>query len=83
MSEAILSIKHWGNSLGIRLPAAVARAANLRVDQQVEIMVEGGRVVISPITESPLTLEQRLALFDPQRHGGEVMVTEPEGAERW
>lgn len=83
MSEAILSIKHWGNSLGIRLPAAVARAANLRVDQQVEIMVEGGRVVISPISELPLTLEQRLALFDPQRHGGEVMVTEPEGAERW
>lgn len=83
MSEAILSIKHWGNSLGIRLPAAVARAANLRVDQQVEIMVEGGRVVISPISELPLTLEQRLALFDPHRHGGEVMVTEPEGAERW
>ena len=83
MSEAILSIKHWGNSLGIRLPAAVARAANLRVDQQVEIIVEGGRVVISPISELPLTLEQRLALFDPQRHRGEAMVTEPEGAERW
>ena len=83
MSEAILSIKHWGNSLGIRLPAAVARAANLRVDQQVEIIVEGGRVVISPISELPLTLEQRLALFDPQRHRGEAMVTESEGAERW
>ncbi len=83
MSEAILSIKHWGNSLGVRLPAAVARAANLRVDQRVEVLVENGRVVISPLVEAPLTLEQRLALFDPLRHGAEVMVTEPEGAERW
>lgn len=83
MSEATLSIKHWGNSLGVRLPAAVARAANLQVDQRVEILVENGRVIIMPLTESPLTLEQRLAVFDPLRHRGELMVTEPEGAERW
>ncbi len=27
MSEAVLDIKKWGNNLGVRLPAAVARAA--------------------------------------------------------
>jgi antitoxin MazE len=37
MTEAILDIKKWGNNLGVRLPAAVARAAQLHVDQRVHI----------------------------------------------
>ena len=32
MAEAILDIKHWGHSLGVRLPAAVARDTHLHVD---------------------------------------------------
>ena len=62
---------------------AVARAARLHVDQRVRIEVEGGRVVITPLRDEPLSLEQRLARFDPARHGGEAMVTNAVGAERW
>ena len=83
MSEAILDIKHWGNNLGVRLPAAVAREAHLHADQRVRVSVEDGRVVITPVADAPLTLEQRLARFDPARHGGEVMGGEMQGAERW
>jgi len=83
MKEAILSIKQWGNSLGVRLPVAVASEAHLHLDQQVRIRVEGDHVVITPIVDVPMTLEQRLARFDPTRHGGEVMATKAIGAERW
>lgn len=83
MTEAFLDIKQWGNSLGIRLPASVAREAHLRIDQRVRISVEGGQVVITPVIDAPLTLEQRLARFDPARHGGEVMTSQAIGAERW
>jgi antitoxin MazE len=83
MAEAVLDIKQWGNNLGVRLPAAVAREAHLHVDQRVRISVEGGQVVITPVSDVHLTLEQRLACFDPGRHGGEVMVaSEAIGAER-
>ena len=70
MTVAVLDIKRWGNNLGVRLPAAVARAAQLKVDQRVRVSVEGGQVVITPVGEEELSLEQRLALFDPSRHGG-------------
>jgi antitoxin MazE len=83
MTEAILDIKHWGNNLGVRLPAAVARAAHLHADQRVRVSVEDGRVVIAPVVDAPLTLEQRLSRFDPARHGGEAMVSDAVGAERW
>lgn len=83
MTEAVLDIKQWGNSLGVRLPAAVARDAHLHVDQRVRISVEGGHVLITPVDAVALTLEQRLARFDPLRHGGEVMASTTVGAERW
>ncbi len=79
-----LDIKKWGNNLGVRLPAAIARAARLRSDQRVTIAVEDGRVVVTPIANAPLTLEQRLARFDPSSHGGEVISAGKRiGAERW
>lgn len=83
MVEVFLDVKQWGNNLGVRLPAAVARAARLQADQRVRVSVEDGHIVIRPADESSLTLEQRLARFDPEQHGGEVMVSEPVGAERW
>lgn len=83
MAEAVLDIKKWGNNLGVRLPAAVAREAHLRVDQRVRVAVEGRQVVITPVGDAPPSLEQRLALFDPARHGGEAMVSPLVGVERW
>ena len=83
MTQAVLSIKHWGNNLGVRLPQAVARAARLHADQQVRVIVEAGRVVIEPLASGEPTLEDRLHCFDPQRHGGEGMAAAPVGAEKW
>jgi antitoxin MazE len=84
MAEAVLDIKRWGNNLGVRLPAAVAREARLHVDQRVRVAVEGDQVVITPVGDSRPTLEQRLAAYDPRRHGGEQMATTSTlGAEGW
>lgn len=83
MAETVLSIKHWGNNLGVRLPQAIAQAAHLHADQQVRVLVEDGRVVIEPVVTAALSLEDRIKRFDPARHGGEFMATSPVGAERW
>jgi antitoxin MazE len=44
--------------------------------QKVHISVEGDKVVITPLKDQALTLEQRLAKFDPDRHGGEAMSSD-------
>ena len=81
--EVVLDIKPWGNNLGVRLPASVARAARLKAEQTVRITVEGGCVIITPHGDKPLTLDDRLALFDPSVHGGEAMAAGPETREVW
>ncbi len=82
MSEAVLEIKTWGNSLGVRIPSAVARAARLTASQPVKLTVEDGRVIITPQAPKPLTLAERLERFDPALHGGEAMAAPLIGAEK-
>ena len=80
----MLDIKQWGNNLGVRLPATIAREARLYADQRVRISVKENQVIITPVEDVDLTLAQRLQKFDPARHGGEVMIpNEVLGAERW
>jgi antitoxin MazE len=83
MMETVLDIKKWGNSLGVRLPAAIARAARLHIDQRVHLSVEDGAIIIRPEQSDDLTLDERLSRFDPVRHGGETMQTRVVGAEKW
>jgi antitoxin MazE len=64
------------------LPAAIAREAHLHVDQRVRISVENDQVIIRAIGDVSPTLEQRLACFDPARHGGEVMAASEAGWSR-
>lgn len=83
MTYTILNIKRWRNNLGIRLPESVARKAHLHADQRVRVEVAKGQVIITPLENEWLTLEQRLARFDAALHQGEAMVTRPVGAEQW
>jgi antitoxin MazE len=84
MTTLSLNIKQWGNSLGVRLPAAIAKAVGLQADQCVQIAVKGQSVVITPCKHETMTLEERLSRFDPDKHGAEVMpVDQRLGAEKW
>ncbi|MDH2917855.1 MAG: PbsX family transcriptional regulator [Sideroxydans sp.] len=84
MSEVMLDIKQWGNSLGMRLPAAIAREAHLQLHQRVCLSIKKGVITITPVSDGELTLAQRLANFDPVKHGGEAMQNSANiGAEKW
>ena len=79
--SANLTVQQWGNSLAVRIPAKVARSARLKVGQPVEVSAQDSNVLVRAIGEPKLTLEQKLAAFDPDRHGGEVMATGRVGRE--
>lgn len=78
---ATLTLQQWGNSLAVRIPAAVARSARFKVGQPVEVSAQDFNVVVKGLGEPRLTLTQKLAAFDPIRHGGEVMATGHVGKE--
>jgi antitoxin MazE len=78
---ATLTVQQWGNSLAVRIPAALARSAHFMVGQPVELSVADDGVLVKRAGIPKLTLAQKLAAFDPARHGGEAMATRPVGSE--
>jgi antitoxin MazE len=79
--SATLTLQQWGNSLAVRIPAAVARSARLKVGQPVEVSARDSNVLVRALGAPRLTLAQKLAAFDPARHGGEVMAATRVGRE--
>ncbi|MBY0505441.1 MAG: AbrB/MazE/SpoVT family DNA-binding domain-containing protein [Bryobacteraceae bacterium] len=78
---SVLTVQKWGNSLAVRIPSKVARAAGFKVGQPVQVAAQSLGVLVSPCGAVQLTLAQKLALFDPALHGGEAMAHEPVGRE--
>lgn len=57
------TIQKWGNSQGIRLPKVILEMANLSENDTVELTVENGKVIITPVKKHR-TLEERIAEYE-------------------
>ena len=75
------TVQKWGNGLAIRLTQRVAKASGVHEGTDVVIKAEAG-ILIVQTKDRRMTLAERLARFDPQRHGGEAMAFEPLGKEK-
>ncbi|MBS76183.1 PbsX family transcriptional regulator [Variovorax sp.] len=65
------TIKKWGNGLGMRITAALARAAHIESGTPVHVEVVDEGLLVRVVGKPKRTLEARLAAYDPDRHGGQ------------
>lgn len=75
------TIQEWGNGLGVRITAPVAKAARFARGLPIKVEVVEGGVMLRAVGKPKLTLAQKLKAFDPALHGGEVMACGRVGAE--
>ena len=76
-------VKKWGNSAAIRIPASVLEAAQVRLDQPVDVREEGGRIVIEPLRPVRYDIDVLVAgITDENRHDP-VEIAGPVGQEAW
>ena len=47
-----ISITHWGNSLGLRIPKALAKSIGIETGSKVRLELKGGRLILSPLSDS-------------------------------
>jgi len=74
-------VKKWGNSASVRIPASVMAAARLKLDQEVEVREEQGRIVIDPVRPAEYRLDDLIAgITDANRHD-EIDFGRPVGKE--
>lgn len=63
-------VKKWGNSAAVRIPAAVLEAADVRLEQEVDVREESGRIIIEKLNPAPhYNLEELVAgITERNRH---------------
>jgi antitoxin MazE len=62
----LVTVKKWGNSASIRIPAGIMEAARLRLDDQVDVREEGGMIVVAPVRTQEYDLAKLLAGITPE-----------------
>lgn len=68
----LVTVKKWGNSASVRIPAAIMEAAKLKVDVAVDIREEDGRIVIEPVQTDDMDLAALIDGITPDNQHGEV-----------
>ncbi len=76
-------VKKWGNSAAVRIPAAVLEAAQVRLDQPVDVREEGGRIVIEPLAPARYDLAALVAGITDDNCHDPFDMDEPMGREPW
>ncbi len=66
------TVKKWGNSASVRIPAAIMEAANLKLDEAVEITEVDGRIIIEPVRHKAFDLANLLDGITPDNRHGET-----------
>ena len=76
-------IQKWGNSLAIRIPKSFALDINLKQDELVDLSVDEGKIVITPMGGEKYSLEELLKGVSENNLHGEIDTGSPIGKEIW
>ncbi len=76
-------VQKWGNSLGIRIPKAVAQESAVGEDSEVEITSKDGNIVISPLRKKAFSIRQLLSKVTAANIHVEIESGHPVGKESW
>ena len=76
-------IQKWGNSLALRIPRPFAEESNLHEGSAVDVTVRNGKLLVVPILEAVISLENLVEQITPQNRHAETETGESVGNEVW
>jgi antitoxin MazE len=77
------TVRKWGNSAAVRIPASVMQATRLDLDEAVDVREEAGRIVIEPVRQKSYDLDKLLKGITPKNQHEAVDFGPPMGKEVW
>jgi antitoxin MazE len=54
----VLTVKRWGNSLALRIPTYLAEQAKISENAEVEVAVEGGKLILQKVATPSFSLDE-------------------------
>jgi antitoxin MazE len=76
-------VQKWGNSLALRIPKSFASETALSLGSDVDLTIEDGRLVVTPLAKPRYTLNELLARVTAENCHDEIDTGPSVGAEAW
>jgi antitoxin MazE len=76
-------VQRWGNSLAVRIPKSFAEEVGLMDGSRVEMRLVDGGLLVEPVADLPVSLEELLDGVTESNAHGEVDTGPPQGFEVW
>lgn len=76
-----VTVKKWGNSASVRIPAAIMEAAHLELDEVVDVSEKDGQIIIAPLRAPEYALDDLIAGITPENLHEETEFGGPQGKE--
>ncbi len=77
----ITKAAQWGNSIGVRIPRALAKRAGICVDSVIEIDEADEGIMIKPVGKKEYSLKELVKKITPQNRHHEIDFGRPVGKE--
>ena len=76
-------VQKWGNSLALRIPRSFAAESAIEQGSEVELSLEDGKLVVTPVEKPAYSLDSLLAGVTQENLHGEVDTGASVGNEAW
>ncbi len=77
------SVKKWGNSAAVRIPASLMQATHLELDEVVEVREDAGRIVIEPVRQKTYDIDKLLKGITAKNRHEAIDFGPAVGKEAW
>lgn len=78
-----IQVKKWGNSLGIRIPQAIANQINIQDGSKINLVLENNKIELKPIVPEEYRLDDLVGLIDESNLQTEISSGKAQGNEIW
>jgi antitoxin MazE len=78
-----VQIQKWGNSLALRIPKSFATESFIEQGSTVDVSVQAGQLIVTPIRKKKYTLDELLAGVTEENRHGEIDTGASVGHEAW
>lgn len=77
------TVQKWGNSYAVRIPKSFIKEVGLEYRADVEMTLEDGKLVIQPVQEETITLDELISKVTKKNLHTAVDTGAPLGNEVW
>ena len=78
-----IKVKKWGNSLGLRIPQAIANQIKIQDGSRINLVLKNNKIELIPVASEEYQLNDLVELISESNLHTDISSGQPQGKEIW